>query len=109
MISCSKLRQIRLGLVGLTGLALLPAALSAADSRKVAFNRDVRPILSDNCYACHGPDAGKRKAGLRLDLKEVALSKLKSDNLAIVPAHPEKSSLVERITTKNEDDRMPPI
>jgi mono/diheme cytochrome c family protein len=109
MISCSKLRQIRLGLVGLTGLALLPAALSAVDSKKVDFNRDVRPILSDNCYACHGPDAGKRKAGLRLDLKEVALSKLKSDNFAIVPAHPEKSSLVERIITKNEDDRMPPI
>src|SRR6185436_19495232 len=109
MISCSKLRQFRLGLVGLTGLALLPAALSAADSKKVDFNRDVRPILSDNCYACHGPDSGKRKAGLRLDLKDGALAKLKSGNVAIVPGLPEQSALVERITTTDLDDRMPPL
>lgn len=75
---------------------------------KVDFNRDIRPILSDNCYACHGPDSEKRKAGLRLDLREAALTKLKSDNVAIVPGHPEKSSLVERITTPDEDDHMPP-
>ena len=75
---------------------------------KVDFNRDIRLLLSDNCLACHGPDSGKRKAGLRLDLKEGALAKLKSDNFAIVPGHPEKSSLVERILTTNEDDHMPP-
>ncbi len=76
---------------------------------KVDFNRDIRPIFSENCYACHGPDANKRKAGLRLDLKEDALAKLKSDNFAIVPGHPEKSSIVGRITTKDEDDKMPPL
>ncbi|HEX5219397.1 MAG TPA: PSD1 and planctomycete cytochrome C domain-containing protein [Verrucomicrobiae bacterium] len=75
---------------------------------KVDFNRDVRPILSDNCYACHGPDSEKRKAGLRLDVKEGALAKLKSDAVAVVPGHPEQSALVERITTRNEDDLMPP-
>src|SRR5712671_6288610 len=75
----------------------------------VDFNRDIRPILSDNCYACHGPDSGKRKAGLRLDLKDGAFAQLKSDNFAVVPKHPEKSALVERITAKDEDERMPPV
>src|SRR5205085_141046 len=60
-------------------------------------------------YACHGPDSGKRKAGLRLDLKDGAFAQLKSDNFAIVPKHPEKSALVERITAKDEDERMPPL
>lgn len=90
------------------GSALLAFAATAADSRgKVDFNRDIRPVLSDNCYACHGPDAGHRKAGLRLDQKEGALARLKSDDFAIVPGQPEKSSLVERITA-TDDDQMPP-
>jgi hypothetical protein len=76
---------------------------------KVDFNRDIRPILSDNCYACHGPDATKRKAGLRLDLKEGALGKLKSDNVAIVPGDLTQSELIARITARDEDDRMPPL
>ena len=88
------------------GVTLSPAP--AATASKVDFNRDIRPILSDNCYACHGPDSNKRKAGLRLDLRDGALGKLKSDAFAIVPGHPEKSSLIERIQTKDEDDRMPP-
>ncbi len=94
---------------------LLIAVLAASNLNaatlpaKIDFNRDVRPILSEYCYACHGPDGEKRKAGLRLDLKESAVMKLKSDAFAIVPGHPEKSSLVERITTKNEDDVMPPL
>jgi len=82
-------------------------SLRGADA-KVDFNRDVRPIFSDNCYTCHGPDGAKRKAGLRFDLKEGALAKLKSDNFAIVPGDPSKSALIQRITTKDEDDRMPP-
>jgi Planctomycete cytochrome C len=53
-------------------LALSPAVLLAG-SEKVDFNRDIRPILSDNCYACHGPDSNKRKAGLRFDIKEAAV------------------------------------
>lgn len=96
-------------LIILLGAALVPSptALAATAKGKVDFNRQVRPILSDNCYACHGPDAAHRKAGLRLDLKEGALAKLKSDSFAIVPGHPEKSTLVERITAK-DDDLMPP-
>src|SRR5436190_16012894 len=76
---------------------------------KVDFNRDICPILSDNCYACHGPDSNKRKGGLRFDIKEVALAKLKSDNFAIVPGDAAKSALIERVTATNEDDRMPPL
>ena len=89
------------------------AAVLATDAKrnpnsKVDFNRDIRPILSDNCYACHGPDAGKRKANLRLDLKQGALADLGGYH-AIVPGDPAKSELVARITTTNEDDRMPPL
>src|SRR5689334_21610653 len=84
-------------------------AASGAPARStVDFNRQIRPILSDNCYACHGPDAEKRKAGLRLDKKEGALAELKSGNHAIVPGDTAKSTLVFRITTRDEDDRMPP-
>src|SRR5436190_15872875 len=75
----------------------------------VDFNRDIRPILSENCYTCHGPDSEKRKAGLRLDKQEVALSELKSGDHAIVPGDPGKSALVARITTSDDDDRMPPL
>jgi len=75
---------------------------------KIDYNRDIRPILSENCYACHGPDEGKRKAGLRLDRKEVAFKKLKSDAIAIVPCDTTKSELISRLTTADEDDRMPP-
>ncbi|NOS69784.1 MAG: DUF1553 domain-containing protein [Verrucomicrobia bacterium] len=96
-----------LALVATSGLVV--ASPAAHPSAKIDFNRDIRPILSDNCYACHGPDAGKRKAGLRLDLKEGALTKLKSDNFAIVAGQPKKSSMVERITTKDDDERMPPL
>jgi hypothetical protein len=75
----------------------------AAFARDLSYNRDVRPILSDNCFYCHGPDAGHRKAKLRLDVREEAL---KSE--AFVPGDPDKSELVRRIFTKDEDDQMPP-
>lgn len=88
--------------VSLAAFAAEPAAKG-----RVQFNRDIRPILSENCYACHGPDANKRKAGLRLDQKEVALKELKSGNVAIVPRQPEKSALVARIQAR-DDDQMPP-
>ena len=72
------------------------------------FNTDVRPILSDNCFACHGPDANKRKAGLRLDIKEGLFEKTPKHEPAIVPGKLAQSELWQRITTTNLDDRMPP-
>ena len=74
----------------------------------VDFNRDVRPILSDHCYACHGPDEGKRKAGLRLDHQESALGELKSGSRAIIPGDLDHSALVERIKSADSDEVMPP-
>ena len=93
--------------------ALLIRASSAfgADTHKpgaVDFNRDVRPIFAENCYACHGPDRNRRKAGLRLDQKEGAFVKLDSGKLALVPGEPGKSELIARITTAEPDDKMPP-
>jgi mono/diheme cytochrome c family protein len=92
-------------------IAALALALFAAIARGAAvdFNREVRPIFSEHCYACHGPDEGKRKAGLRLDREEDAFKELKSGEHALVPGDLEKSALVKRITTSDQDDIMPPI
>ncbi|MFM7214292.1 MAG: DUF1549 domain-containing protein, partial [Verrucomicrobiota bacterium] len=81
---------------------------SAATSDKVEFNRDIRPLLSDTCFACHGPDAQKVKGGLRLDQRELALKPAKSGKRAIVPGKPLESELVQRLHTTDPDDRMPP-
>ncbi len=74
----------------------------------VNYARDVRPILSDNCFACHGPDNHKRKGGLRFDTKDGAFTKLESGNTAIVPGKPDDSELVDRINSEDPDLRMPP-
>lgn len=74
-----------------------------ATSGKIGFNESIRPILSDNCFACHGPDQNKRKGKLRLDMRDDAIAKK-----AIVPGNPGESSLIERIFTKSPDDLMPP-
>src|SRR3989442_11749984 len=92
---------------GLTVLAA-PASLPAS-SIKTDFNRDIRPILTENCFKCHGPDDGARKSKLRFDLREAALKPAKSGKIAIVPGAPEKSELIFRVTTSDEDDRMPPL
>lgn len=73
----------------------------------VGFDRDIRPILSDNCYQCHGPDEKARKAKLRLDLKESAFRV--QDGIAVInPGKSAESELVRRITTTDTDDLMPP-
>ena len=77
-----------------------PAGKSAA---RVEYNRDIRPILSDNCFLCHGPDKNTRKAKLRLDIREQAIA-----SEAFVPGKPAESALVQRIFTADTDDVMPP-
>lgn len=71
------------------------------------FGREIRPILADNCFACHGPDAGKRQAGLRLDTRDDATKTLASGKIAIVPGKPESSELVNRIQ-QHGGEVMPP-
>ena len=97
----------------LPALGVILAAVAAPGlfgaTSSIDFNRDIRPIFSENCYACHGPDKNKRKAGLRLDVKEDALKKLDSDNFAIVPGKPEQSVLLKVISLPaDDDDHMPP-
>ena len=83
------------------------ADVFAADGR-ISFNRDIRPILSDTCFQCHGPDEHKRQAGLRLDLKEAATKAVESGQTAIVPGKTDASELVRRIVATNADLQMPP-
>src|SRR5262245_64956610 len=91
-------------------LGLMAAPAQAAD--QIDFNRDVRRILSENCFKCHGPDASERKGGkkgkgLRLDTPDGALADLGGYS-AIVPRQPEKSEVIRRIITDDPDDKMPP-
>ncbi|MDE0314373.1 MAG: PSD1 and planctomycete cytochrome C domain-containing protein [Candidatus Poribacteria bacterium] len=86
---------------------LLTTTTQFADAKKIQFDRDIRPILSDKCYACHGPDPAVRQANLRLDIKEGAFSE-PSGYPIIVPGDPENSELVLRITHEDIDRRMPP-
>ncbi len=72
------------------------------------YNRDILPILSEYCFACHGPDAEARQGGLRLDTPAGALAEADSGELAIVPHAPDASELVRRIEAEDEDERMPP-
>lgn len=72
------------------------------------FNREIRPLLADRCFRCHGPDSAARKAGLRLDRRDGATSDLPSGKRAIVPGDVSASELVRRITATDPSDRMPP-
>ena len=81
-------------------------ALFAKD--KILFNRDIRPLLSDNCFACHGPDEHERKAKLRLDIKEGGGFENRDGTVAIIPNDPVNSELIARIISGDEDELMPP-
>ena len=82
-------------------------ALFAKD--KILFNRDIRPLLSENCFACHGPDEHERKAKLRLDIKEGGGFEDRDGVVAIIPNDPENSELdCKRIISDDEDELMPP-
>jgi hypothetical protein len=87
-----------------SGFFLLPTDSSA----KVDFRSDILPLLSENCFNCHGPDAGTRKAGLRLDLRDAALLPADSGHAAIVPGDPDRSSLLARLVSRDPDEVMPP-
>ena len=77
-------------------------------AEKVSFNRDIRPIFSDTCFQCHGPDEAKRKSGVRFDQRESAVQVAKSGDLPIVPGQPEASEVMNRLTSTDPDELMPP-
>jgi mono/diheme cytochrome c family protein len=85
------------------------AALGQVEAAsKVDYNREVRPILARNCFACHGQDEAKRAKGLRLDRRDSAVKPLKNGEKAIVPKDPDSSELIARITEEDATMRMPP-
>jgi hypothetical protein len=95
------------------GILIATAAVSvlsrnARGAESVDFDRDVRPILSDKCFKCHGPDEAARQAGLRLDVRDAALAAAESGEIAIVPKSPETSQLVTRILSTDPAEMMPP-
>ena len=79
-----------------------------AQAEEIEFNRDVRSILSENCFACHGPDHNKREGGLRLDSRDGAVAKSDSGKVAIVAGNPDQSELIARILSDDPDVHMPP-
>ena len=94
-------------LVTAVTIALATRGSPAAELKpQVRFNRDIRPIMSDTCFKCHGP--GTRKAGLRLDLREDALKPTRSGVLPIVPGKADQSEIVRRVLSTDENDLMPP-
>ncbi len=80
----------------------------ADDRAAVDFSRDIRPLLSDKCFRCHGPDQNERKGGLRLDVRDSATSEAESGNKAVVPGRPEESELIARIYSEDPELIMPP-
>ena len=89
-----------LALAALLAAPTLPAA-------EIDFSRDIQPILAENCYHCHGPDAPHRKAGLRLDQRDAAFAGGKSELAAIVPGKPDASELILRILSHDPEEVMP--
>src|SRR3954465_7433101 len=84
----------------------LATQLPAAD--KIDYQRDIRPLLADRCFSCHGRDADHREGGLRLDELEAATKGGDSGEKAIVPGHPDKSELIRRILSSDPAEQMPP-
>ncbi len=103
------------GVAAFLGVFWLAAAWGASSNAPAAkpfrpeYDRDIRPILAENCYPCHGPDENKRKAKLRLDRGEDAVKPLADGEIAIVPGQPGQSKVVERINAKDEEELMPPV
>ena len=96
---------VMLGLFFLVPSRTLDAGMDLPD--EVDFNYHIRPILSNNCFVCHGPDVSTREADLRLDLREHATARREEGGRAIVPGNTRRSLLVQRITAADPEVRMP--
>ena len=82
---------------------LIACSTTARSEERIQFNRDIRPILAENCFHCHGPDGSHREGELRLDVRDDAVRML-----AIIPGDATKSHLMERVLTSDESELMPP-
>jgi hypothetical protein len=107
------LKYLWLGVIGSIAACANPATLladgkAAGAPKRIAFNRDIRPILAEKCFRCHGPDPKERKAKLRLDRADSATAPADSGNTPIVPRNLDDSELYRRITSEDLDERMPP-
>ncbi len=106
----SVLRATFLWIIGFSGwcgltFGALSILVRAGENEPVRFSQDILPILSENCFTCHGPDAKARKADLRLDLKDTALRR---NDAVIMPGKSGESELIERVASNDVDERMPP-
>ena len=99
MLTVVKLRSL---------LVVVPLLAGVAAGADIEFNRDIRPILSNHCFKCHGPDAKTREGGLRLDVRESAIGMNDSGSRAIVAGDADASEIIRRITSTDPDIRMPP-
>jgi mono/diheme cytochrome c family protein len=105
------IRHLRTALALIAAFYVMSAALASAAAPErgaIQFNRDVRPILSQNCFKCHGPDNDAREADLRLDVKEGLFGAV-SSGIAVVPGKAEQSAVVTRLKASDPDLRMPPL
>ena len=91
----------------LIAVCIAAVAEVAAQSNPPTFNRDIRPIMSDTCFRCHGPDRIARKADMRLDIREEATKPTRSGRIPIVPGAPDKSEIITRIFAQGASV-MPP-
>ncbi len=101
------MRFLCIAIVTLTLTTSVGADDSTYSQQKFLFNRDIRPILSDSCFPCHGPDAKNRQADLRFDVAESALA-ARDGRRAIVPGNVEQSELIRRVLSRDPDEQMPP-
>jgi hypothetical protein len=93
---------------GIRALALASVCAGLAAHAQIRFNRDIRPIMAETCFRCHGPDKNARMAGMRLDIREEALKPLPDGNVPIVPGDAEKSAIIQRIFAPGARVMPPP-
>src|SRR5215472_14039668 len=90
------------------GRIWVAAILCGGASGEIRFNRDIRPIMAETCFRCHGPDRSSRMAGMRLDIRDEALKPLRDGNVPIVPGDPGKSAIVQRVFAEGARVMPPP-
>ena len=89
-------------------LSLTLSTKQSLEAKEINFSKDILPLLSNNCFECHGPDQAKRKAGLRLDKAEGAKTKLESGSIGLVPGNISESEIYHRIMSNDPEEVMPP-